>query len=709
LLALGQLEIDGHPTAALAYTLASLEHADSPEARRFMLRALWRGPPAFTLGKTENLFLDFSPDGEWLAVAGSYIGVQLWSREGGPPRTLVAPEAYPPILTFGPDSDTLFVASQLTGNYGRSIRFLSVPDGEEIRRLDFDVTMPFGRQGNSLITFGSIDENTRLIKAWPLPYGEAETIGRLDFPAGWDLIENKIVYRHGRKLFLRSLDAFNSASDRLIGEHESELVSILFAPNGQWAVAGDEGGEIRFWPLKGDSKEPIRRFQVFESARRISLDPTGKWMASGYRRALPTNVTSWLWDLQGPPDVDPLPLRNSQVVWRGWSSFHPDGRWLAVAHSAFGTALWPLNDKYSRVLRGHSGIARVAFHPNGESLISASYDGTMRTWPLHASASSGGRTKVLLNEANATFHSVALDSDGRNALVSSRFDRGRVVFVPLQGDSPRLIAAKIGQINASTLSDDGRLAAASVVNVGLQTAEIRVWNLDSGQVQVLDLLSDTTDQSRPLIQRGGVYYLRFMPDGHLFSAGGSGFRLWDLSTGTYETLREVNKGHAQASTSQDGRYAVFIENDVEKKTSDLTVYDMVERRSWSLSEHGNLVGWASAFDPTGTVVVTGDGDGVVRVGPITGEPPHLLFGHRKEVMSVAVSPDGRWIASSDFGGEIRLWPMPEGPPFHTLPYEELLDKLRSLTNLRVVPDEEASIGYRFDYAPFPGWEKVPEW
>ena len=33
---------------------------------------------------------------------------------------------------------------------------------------------------------------------------------------------------------------------------------------------------------------------------------------------------------------------------------------------------------------------------------------------------------------------------------------------------------------------------------------------------------------------------------------------------------------------------------------------------------------------------------------------------------------------------IRLWPMPEGQPFHTLPYEELLAKLRSLTNLRVI-------------------------
>jgi WD40 repeat protein len=133
-----------------------------------------------------------------------------------------------------------------------------------------------------------------------------------------------------------------------------------------------------------------------------------------------------------------------------------------------------------------------------------------------------------------------------------------------------------------------------------------------------------------------------------------------------------------------------------------------EKRSWQLSKHGNRVE-ASASDPDRGLVVTGSADGVVRVGPFTGGAPHLLFGHRRSIESVAISPDGRWIASSDVLGEIRLWPMPEGPPFHTLPHEELLDRLRSLTNLRVVPDEEVSSGFRLDYAPFPGWEKVPVW
>lgn len=45
--------------------------------------------------------------------------------------------------------------------------------------------------------------------------------------------------------------------------------------------------------------------------------------------------------------------------------------------------------------------------------------------------------------------------------------------------------------------------------------------------------------------------------------------------------------------------------------------------------------------------------------------------------------------------------MPEGTPFHTLPYEEILERIRGLTNLRVVPDEKSGTGYRVEYRSVP--------
>jgi hypothetical protein len=49
------------------------------------------------------------------------------------------------------------------------------------------------------------------------------------------------------------------------------------------------------------------------------------------------------------------------------------------------------------------------------------------------------------------------------------------------------------------------------------------------------------------------------------------------------------------------------------------------------------------------------------------------------------------------------------PPLHTLPYDELMAKLHTLTNLRVVEDPASPTGYRLDIGPFLGWKDVPTW
>ncbi len=107
--------------------------------------------------------------------------------------------------------------------------------------------------------------------------------------------------------------------------------------------------------------------------------------------------------------------------------------------------------------------------------------------------------------------------------------------------------------------------------------------------------------------------------------------------------------------------------------------------------------------------MSGDRNGIVRLGPVTGEEPHLLFGHKGFVGGGAVHPDGAWIASAGIDGTVRLWPMPRGQPFHTLPHDEFIERLRSLTNYRVVADPETATGYRIEYGPFSGWAETPAW
>ena len=118
-----------------------------------------------------------------------------------------------------------------------------------------------------------------------------------------------------------------------------------------------------------------------------------------------------------------------------------------------------------------------------------------------------------------------------------------------------------------------------------------------------------------------------------------------------------------------------------------------------------------ALSPDGTAWVTGEQDGSILIGKTNGGEAHLLAGHEGPVHGVAISPDNRWIASSGEDNTLRLWPMPDldKPPLQTLPHDELIAELKTLTNLRAVRDEESSTGWSIEIGPFPGWEEVPEW
>jgi WD40 repeat protein len=181
---------------------------------------------------------------------------------------------------------------------------------------------------------------------------------------------------------------------------------------------------------------------------------------------------------------------------------------------------------------------------------------------------------------------------------------------------------------------------------------------------------------------GAVSSTQFTSDGRLLAAGVTGLRLWDIQRKTSRLLQPCKTKTVPLLAGSLADRFLLAEVELNERRSWLTYYDLRSDSSHELTSHGTGVR-SVALDSTGEIAVTGGYDGIVRVGPVSGEEPHLLFGHQLEVTSVAVSPDGNWIASGSQDGTIRLWPMPKGTPFHELRYEEILERIRSSTNLRV--------------------------
>jgi hypothetical protein len=51
----------------------------------------------------------------------------------------------------------------------------------------------------------------------------------------------------------------------------------------------------------------------------------------------------------------------------------------------------------------------------------------------------------------------------------------------------------------------------------------------------------------------------------------------------------------------------------------------------------------------------------------------------------------------------------EESPFHTLPHDELMARLDTFTNLRVVRDQSSPTVWKLELGPFPGWADPPQW
>jgi WD40 repeat protein len=706
LLALGRLEIENDPTGALAYAIASLERADEPVARLFALEALWRGPPALLPDFQETLTVTFSPDGRWLA-GSSGLGdttpsqVKLWSSAGGTPTIIQLPDiGKTRQLRFSAESNVMALV-----NYEHKVAHLiSVPDGELVRTIpipsdgkpDIRLSVRSGR----LFTIAQHGSFTKIV-GFPLDGGPPEDYGDLDgglaifanFIMPWavaiDPDGSHLAYapEHVKSpsgeieapVYLAPLSGLSRTSSKLVGTHQASISAVAFDPNGSRLATVDNSIEIRIWSLTEDGDLPLR---VLHQPRQ--LIPSIRFDSSGSRLATASATSNAaLWHLEGPPDAGPQQLRRSYRGTSGASevAFHPRGSWMVTGGR--GISAWPLERPYPLDLEGHEeNIMDLAFLPDGRSLVSTSRDGTLRLWPLSPAAGSGSR--VLYATGGSILSGLKVHPEGRQLLVGEA--AGDVWLVSVDSGQRRRLGEIGSHAWATALGPRGRLAAAASTNAG---HPIRIWDLETGVVRDLESRAAMTD-------------LTFTPDGRLISVGREdGIRIWDLDD---ETSQKLSERAGRIDLSPDGR-RLLAQNQVGRAPSLLDL----EAGTWThLEGHGSS--GCAALDTSGSVAATiKTGTKWLQVGAATAAAPHLLVGS-ENLSCPVISPDGRWIASGH-GNDIRLWPVPDltQPPLHSLPLDELLAKVRTLTNLRVVRDPDSDTGWGWALDPFPGWEEAPTW
>ena len=768
LVSLGQLELGDYPTAAMAFALASLEQADSAAARHLALKALWKGPTAFVASDVLRWHHAFTPDGRWLVMDRMTVSknsnhLTLVGADGVAQELENVHVGSSRIYFFMGSSSQAFVSAALTDDSGWKIVLWSVAEKRPLaetrlrssQALSGVVVNPSRRRVVILIR-----EEER-ISVDVLGFdGRYERLGTLDFEVRQDGTGRRTTGAsldpragewlgvfHENEAYVIDIGVHELGPPRLLGRHEGQVAYAASGPLGRFFVTAGEDGEIRLWSV--DSASPPEVFQgppgqlgagfssdgslfdvvlwqeetLFSWIWRLGADPPRLLRRIDLGRSInpPSSIGRWplrraptwdplrrkvamlgpdrtvrVWTMDSPADAEPLTLLRGNVRQVNAFSFAPEGDWLATADT-MGLALWPLAEQYPVVIGRHGQrIYGLEFAPDGGWLASSSLDGTVRLWPLDGDPPPSGR---ILQESKVYQTGVAASPDGKSILVGTGCGSW---LLPVGGDPPRKLIGFDGQTWQGAFSPGGRFAA----EIGGQflPAErvIRVWDANSWlEAAVLEF---------DIGERPCVTSLQFTQDGRLLSASDSGLQRWDLDTGKRELLYE---GAIQrfAASANGRRVAAVVANEAQGEDSgSVVLLDLDSNTATPLDAFGGGV-TTVAIDPEGTFVVTGSLGGEVRAGPLTGENPHLFLGHESTVFRVAIDPRGRWIASGGYDTTVRLWPMPDfsKPPLHTLPHNELIAKLKTLTNLRVVRDEDSPTGWKLEVGPFPGWETVPTW
>jgi len=299
-----------------------------------------------------------------------------------------------------------------------------------------------------------------------------------------------------------------------------------------------------------------------------------------------------------------------------------------------------------RALEGHTEhVVRVAIAPDGNTIASASLDGTVKVWDTNT-----GDLRYNLTGHTDWVRSVAWSPDGKT-LASAAKDQTVRLWNADDGTLLYTFPQHTEEVWSVAWSPDGEtLASAACASRdydNCHAGEILLWRKDGTVLhQLQDMESETT---------GGVS-IAFAPDGQTLAVASKDMPvwLWNVRNGT---LQERLTGHTDfvwdVAWSPDGHILASVARD-----QTVRVWNVEDSSVRSLKGHTDFV-WGVAWHPDGKILASASKDQTIRLwSAVDGEELRILEGHTDGVVSLAFTSDGQMLASTARDATVRLWGIP---------------------------------------------------
>jgi WD40 repeat protein len=597
--------------------------------------------------------MTLSPDGSQVLTAGADKTVRGFTfANGAVTRTLTGPAAPIKALALG----TMIAAGSDDGR----LHLWNAADNKLVTQVlahDQAVTAVAFQPQNTQYLTGS-DDGT--LKLWALPAGAPAV---LEHPAevtrALSSADGKKIYTTSTDGVLRCWDVAKKTVERQFTGAKKGLTALALSANGQSIASGGEDGAVRFWnPATGQESDRLGAHA--EPVVALQLLPAGNAALS---TGADGTVSMWRLPLVAPK----LLVHADQVT---CVAATPDGKFAVTGCADKGVRLWNLTTgaKDKEFAGPTLRVLSVAISSDGKTVAAGSADNTLYWWNtgdgkmLHKLALGAAPGTVAISPdgkhlAAGLANGDVVEADPATGMVVKKLEgfEGPMLAVAFTAQSDHLLAAGDGGIWHMNYPDRQAIHSKADLRPGTTGLAFGPGRDDMAWSTEDTVVIQSGTQKKSLKLKNWRV-LAFARDGKALALSSPDHRVWLCDLDGKPLQYFEHDGPALGAVFTDGQHLITASAD--KMARVWTPPIAWQRKLASASSHPLALFW-----PQTNTVIVADGPRLVLLNPADGKETAALLLGKEPVAGLALSGDGKVLASLDRAPHrLKLWSLAMSKP-----------------------------------------------